>query len=768
MKNHYLPLLMTILVCTNLLGQNSIIDSLNNELSLASTDSSKIRVLNSLAKEFFRIDPPKTQEYATKALQLSEKNGDSLGIGESNRMMGFWYESQNQNDSAFYYYEIALDIFRKQNYLLGQSDATNDLGALYYRISDFDKAASYLKESIAINEKLSNDFGVARANFNLGNLYSDQGKWKEAKAVFEESKVVFDRLEHLTGQTVCLVSLGIVLKEQGDHNKSLIMYDSALIIANELGNKYMLAKIHNNIGVVYELKAKMALAIENYHKSLALYEELNNAEGQSETFDNIGVVYRQMGELETAKDYFLKAHQTAVKTNSPFDRALTLNNLGSVSSDLGDPVESIRYYRMSYNITDSLKSDCGFETAACGIGYGYLSINQLDSAEKYLRRCYVASGECNNPTVKTYAAQKMSVLLEKNGRAVESLKYLKESYDLATKHDYQLELKTASFELYNYYKQRNRYELALRYHEEFQRTSDSIFNESSTKKIANLEAQFEFDKEKQAMTNQIDLLAANNKIKDLELQSKQNLLAGIGASSILIILVLIGFYSRRNYKIKAQWAEEKEEQQKQRFKSVIEAEEKERKRIAQELHDGLGQLLSSARLNVSAMEDNFSELVINQWKNSIKLIDDAVDEVRTISHNMMPNALVTIGFEAALKEQIHIINEAGQITVHSTFPDHAIDIKESEAIAIYRIIQEILNNALKYSEAKNIWIDVQGSGNLTIKIKDDGKGFDTASMESSSGIGWKNIQSRIEILNGELSVKSDIGAGSEIQLKMAV
>ena len=134
----------------------------------------------------------------------------------------------------------------------------------------------------------------------------------------------------------------------------------------------------------------------------------------------------------------------------------------------------------------------------------------------------------------------------------------------------------------------------------------------------------------------------------------------------------------------------------------------------------------------------------------------------------MPNALISIGFEAALKEQIHIINDAGRVKVHAQFPEDKIEIEEAEAIALYRVIQELLNNALKYAEADNIWLTIDVSDQLQVSIKDDGKGFDLNQIKSSTGIGWQNIRSRVDILNGAIDIRSKLGKGSQISLKIAV
>lgn len=209
--------------------------------------------------------------------------------------------------------------------------------------------------------------------------------------------------------------------------------------------------------------------------------------------------------------------------------------------------------------------------------------------------------------------------------------------------------------------------------------------------------------------------------------------------------------------------------QKQRFRNVMEAVERERKRIAIDLHDGLGQLLSTVKLNVSALEDHIHPEDEQIYDTSLHLLDEACTEVREISHNMMPSTLIRMGFLPALKESVANINKAGklQVSIHAetynSYPD------ESRDVALYRVCQELLNNAIKYSQAKQVIIKlVQTDSRLFLSIKDDGRGFDTELLHSSAGIGWSNIYSRIGLLNGNVEVHSVLNEGTLVKIDVPV
>jgi two-component system, NarL family, sensor kinase len=227
-------------------------------------------------------------------------------------------------------------------------------------------------------------------------------------------------------------------------------------------------------------------------------------------------------------------------------------------------------------------------------------------------------------------------------------------------------------------------------------------------------------------------------------------------------------YNRRKLKQKALHQAEIAEQEKIRFKAIIEAEEKERGRIAQELHDGLGQMLSTARLNVAGLEDSVVEEDKQYLEKSLKIIDDACVEVRNISHNMMPNALMRLGLISAIRELVNNVNSSKTLKI-----DFSSNVKESLGksldITIYRIVQEVLNNMIKHAKADHINLDLNRNGkNLIINIKDNGIGFNTDELKESKGMGWKNIFSRVSMLNGTIELNSKPKEGTIVYINLTL
>lgn len=207
------------------------------------------------------------------------------------------------------------------------------------------------------------------------------------------------------------------------------------------------------------------------------------------------------------------------------------------------------------------------------------------------------------------------------------------------------------------------------------------------------------------------------------------------------------------------------EQQRDSFRVVMEATEKERKRVAEDLHDGLGQLLSTAKLNLTAIETNDNTEEHKNLNTSIAILDEACQEVRHISHNMMPSTLIRLGLVSAIKEQARKINESGKVLVSFSVLGFENRMDESREIAIYRVIQELLNNAIRYANATDIDIKLeQLADGYLFSIKDNGKGFDPKVLEKVKGIGWRNIRSRVDLLQGNIDLKTAPGKGTVLNI----
>jgi signal transduction histidine kinase len=203
-------------------------------------------------------------------------------------------------------------------------------------------------------------------------------------------------------------------------------------------------------------------------------------------------------------------------------------------------------------------------------------------------------------------------------------------------------------------------------------------------------------------------------------------------------------------------------------KSLVEGQEDERKRVARELHDGLGVLLSTAKMAFTTLKDPKPEnkLLIDK---ATKLLEQASGDVRKISHNMMPGLLTKLGLYEALEDLFEKIDETESIEVSIDIPEDVQRLPENQEIMLYRIVQEMVNNTLKHAAATSIGITIQQvNGMLEIHYSDDGKGFEVERQLDKKTLGLTSIMSRVDFLNGTVDITSKPGKGMKFAIRIPV
>ena len=272
----------------------------------------------------------------------------------------------------------------------------------------------------------------------------------------------------------------------------------------------------------------------------------------------------------------------------------------------------------------------------------------------------------------------------------------------------------------------------------------------------------------------ITVLEQEKELQQLRLKQKNTFNYILIAS--VITLLIISLLSYRNYKQKQKLQqlrinELETEKQLTATEAVLKGEEQERTRLAKDLHDGLGGLLSGVKFSLSNMKDNLIITPDNMavFERSLDMIDTSIKELRRVAHNMMPEMLTKFGLDEALKEYCNTINATKLLTVKYQSLGMEARLDKSTEIIVYRIIQELLNNILKHAAASEVFVQlIRENNRLNIVVEDNGKGFDTVFLEKNKGAGWINIRSRVEYLKGQLDVHSEPGKGTFVNIEFNI
>jgi signal transduction histidine kinase len=316
--------------------------------------------------------------------------------------------------------------------------------------------------------------------------------------------------------------------------------------------------------------------------------------------------------------------------------------------------------------------------------------------------------------------------------------------------------------------------LALDFRKKYDSLNDTLMSSSRTKFINQLEAKYNTAQKNNQITQQQLSISENQRI----IQRKNTLNAALISGVLFLLIVGILVYRNFNHRNKLLWQNQKlreqritELEQERKLvaaQSVMKGQEEERSRLARDLHDGVGGLLSGVKLSMSNMKGNvfLSEENAHSFENVISQLDQSIVELRRVSHNMMPEALIKYGLKEALENYCENINVSGKIKVQLQTYGMEKRMEQSTEIIIYRMIQELLNNVIKHAEAKNVLIQlVRKEDHFNLTVEDDGKGFDTKEIETKTGAGLANIKARAEYLNGNVDIVSKKGEGTSVNIE---
>jgi signal transduction histidine kinase len=358
-----------------------------------------------------------------------------------------------------------------------------------------------------------------------------------------------------------------------------------------------------------------------------------------------------------------------------------------------------------------------------------------------------------------------------------AIKYLLKSEEISPNVPYSTTRKFIYKELADVHARTKQHDIAFAYLRKYTMLNDSILTKNKIESYANLALKYGTQDTKSS----IAVLTIDKQAADERNKAQRKALYVLGGGLALVLSALyfiIKFYDHRitTTKIITEQKEEINQQQIRELednmkmnsmRSVIEGQETERERIAKDLHDSLGGLLSTIKLkfdNVKVKNAAFSGL--KEYESAHKLIDTAVEEVRTISRNLQPSSLVNLGLVAAIKDLINRFEGEGYPEIEFQYYEIPSKIDKMIAMSVYRIIQELLNNSLKHAQANEILIQLNADADeLVIQYEDDGIGFDE-NLLTKKGMGLDNIRSRVNFLHGNIVIDSSKGRGISVLIRM--
>lgn len=538
---------------------------------------------------------------------------------------------------------------------------------------------------------------------------------------------------------------GICYDVLGKYDSALYYYQQALDIPLK-GNEKFVGGVYSNIGLIYWNTDDYVRALQAFNRAIHILEPTNNYAFKSNAYNNMGLIYHDIKDYPQSNAYFTKAIQLGLAQKDTISILVTVINLAINYFDAKQYNEGKKIldkYEKYFPQLDEYGQSEYYLTKAA------LEINTqiTTQTENYLQKALAIKEKIGHTlgVASVYISlsdfyQKKKEYIKSNQACYHALKYTEELKSLK-------KLQQVYQTLFINYLELNQKDSTQKYSTLYNQTTEAIFSEARAKAFSKEQIAFKtFEKEKENLALTIE----NNKI-----QARNKLIIFSSVALLAIAgLVLAGLWY---YKKEKTLKEHREIIQ----QAVAETELMERERIARDLHDGVGQKLSVVKMQLSLKDTNIPA--------TSKLLDDAIQDVREVSHNLLPHDLNKglIPALEAMSQQINSASHTFKINLEINPKVRQLYIDKQHTILIYRMMQELIQNAIKYSEAKNININMDSENKmLKLILSDDGIGFDPKKLSHHSGIGIKNISERISQLIGSIQLTSDIGKGTQYNISI--
>ena len=331
--------------------------------------------------------------------------------------------------------------------------------------------------------------------------------------------------------------------------------------------------------------------------------------------------------------------------------------------------------------------------------------------------------------------------------------YFRESLKIAEALKLQRQMSDTYYYLAKIAEDRGSFERALYYHKNYTQLKDSFMNETVAGNIQDLEVKYRTAEKDRELAR-----------KEQEIEKRNLLIGGIAGGGILLLAGSLFFYRHTQQKQKLI----RQEQELLQLKALMEGEEIERSRIARGLHDGIMVNFSSVKMNLAAIMKRYPGTEqTGALQEVVSQLDDATRELRKSAHNLMPDMLLREGLTAAVRYFCNSMSRNAGLEIECNHFGPPPAIPPDGALMLYRTVQELLQNALKYAAATHIIVQIDNTGDLiTITVEDNGKGFDPEILEDSEGMGLRNIRSRIRKLGGVMTIETSPDNGASIYIEI--
>lgn len=595
------------------------------------------------------------------------------------------------------------------------------------RHEDFDQSVALVLQALEMSEKTEYLPGQGRSYYLLGQFYQTKGLYEEAEQYFFQSLKVRSSIPDSLGIAKVYDKLSFLKTGQAEYEKAIYYSLEAIKIAESLDLRDELGQFYLNLAVAYKENRDNPQAFHYYRQALDFYQAQKDVSNAGRTFYNLGNLYREENKLDSAQIYYENALSRFEEVGDSTAISVLYMGLGSVRYDQQDYNGAEAMYKKSMDINIRAKNDLY-------LYYSYSNLIDLSSQRKEFEQAL-------------YYCRQAEKILDKVGGLRDKLKLANRFSDL--------------------YNSLGQYDKAFDYQRDAYALRDSIFNEEKSRQIAEIQTKYDTER-----------LKRENAEKEVENQKRTSqMYTAYGVASFLLLSLFGGYFyyqyrqrtfriiTEQNDQIHRQEIDDLMKSQELAFIGArLDGQEVERKRIAKELHDGVGSMIVAAKWQY----EHALEIVgkrggdVTLLRKANQKLSDTYEELRKVAFNVSTGNIQKVGMLSAVNDLCQTLSGTGKIKARlSTFGNFE-DLDEKIERSLYRVIQELISNTLKHAKASKIEIQLNKlSDELNLIVEDDGQGFDPSRVNKNS-LGLSSIENRVQALNGQVDFDSGKGAGTTV------
>lgn len=572
---------------------------------------------------------------------------------------------------------------------------------------------------------------------------------------------------------------GNIFGKHANYDKAFTFLNKAIDQARRIQSpksRLVLARSLLNLATLYHQSGDFEPALNLYFEAESIFETQHDKPGLIRVYNGLGDLYDKLIQPEKRKAYNEKAYKLAAGTDDPDARCKAYTGVATNLANEGKYSEAISLYTKTLETARQINDRHIEHTLYYDLGFTYSQMENYPKALEMYQKSLEVARENHDASDEGDALYKIGLTWYYSQNLPKSREILFQAMEIAERLKSKILKRNILDVLYSVEETAGDYKKAYGYLNQYVDIIYEIFSQEDQQQSNFLNAKYQAA----SREHQIKELEAEKQIQHLKMRRQQTWIASL--TTIIISILILSYLLMRNVRYKRKISRQEVEMKEQRIqelekerqliatKSVLQGEEAERTRLANDLHDGLGGLLSGVKINLSNMKENavLTSENLTAFNHALGLLDTSISELRRIAHNMMPETLIHYGLKTALQD---FISQTGT-TPAIKFSFFGEDFRYSNEVelTIYRITQELVSNALKHSRAQNILVQLFAeTDRLCVQVTDDGIGFDQDNLNKpEEGKGLRNIRDRVHALNGKFDINSQAGGGTEIIAEISI